>query len=156
MMEIQLDPIKWERFETWRLKQVIPDPPDFLRDVYEKRVLMELTGIRAEKYDSPEHREELLKLQEKNKTKEVPRNNQNHNFEILMEMHTKLFKTTGIEDSIPILMEIKAFVEHLGLIQPFYYVVNTYDKLFDVRCCEDLTMYFNYILTYRSHKISTK
>ena len=55
-----------QEFETLTRQFIIPDPNEELTHIYEMDKLVNLIGIRAEKYDSPEFSQELQQSQQLN------------------------------------------------------------------------------------------
>lgn len=85
---------------------VIPDPNDELIPMYEMEKIKNLLNIRAEKYDSPEHQEELIKLKKEHigankgnstnhKEFKVARNKQNPNYTNLFNFLNQIRKLSS-------------------------------------------------------------
>ena len=159
-----------QEFRNYLEKQIIPDPPNdllhydengifvckpgHLLTIYEKRILYEHSYLRAEKYDSPEHQEELKKIQAKsdNQTK-VPRNIQNPNYDILMNYYEKIVTAPTLQRAIKELDRMHKFMNSFGLIRKFQYkpmFLETTLPHLDPRFFEkeeDLPLFLNYLLT---------
>lgn len=151
---------KYNKYKSFIDKQIITDPPDELREIYEQRVLSELTNIRAEKYDSPENKKELLELQKNTKTKEIPRNIQNPNYDYIMKNYKLTRKKHTPFGIVSICNNIHDYIMKLDLPNKFDNKFNYKPKLFnylvDVRCCEDLPMFFNYLFTFKFYELVEK
>ena len=139
---IKLSKQRLDQYAQFLDRQVIKVPSDDLLEIYERRVLTELSYLRAEKFDSPEHYRELRTLEH------VPRNIQNPNFDRLMGYYDRLNSNQHVEQTLQILVEIAEFlICELEVLEPFEYSPQIYEPQIDVRCCETLEQYFNYILT---------
>jgi len=147
-----------KNYEDFLSKQIIPDPPEELLTVYEKRVLNELSYLRAEKYDSPEHKEELKKIQDESKdSKKVPRNIQNPNYDILMKFYYDIVNSKTLSYAISYIVEMKDFLDSFGLIKSFTYQPSLLSYILDPRCFQnDLEMFLHYLLTKVKHKLTAK
>lgn len=137
-------------FRAYINKQVIKDPPDNLVLIYEQSVLTDLSYIRAEKYDSPEWKDELH-------NDKIPHNIQNPNYDRLMQMHAALMKSPNIvKAAMTHLKNIKDMLTlELKLIPDFKYKPQLLHERIDVRCCrinQDIRLLFNYFLTEIYHR----
>tara|TARA_R100001163_G_C5061930_1_gene198904 strand:+ start:1887 stop:2645 length:759 start_codon:yes stop_codon:yes gene_type:complete len=132
-------------------KQIIPDPTEELLEIYEKRILYELSYLRAEKYDSPEHAKELKRVQIREKNDIIPRNIQNPNFDKLMDYYNKIIgpKTEqSFSEIIKIHRELYDFMMSFNFVPRFEYKLQYLDPLPDPRCIEtDIVLYMAYLLT---------
>jgi len=141
-------------------KQVIVDPTDKLLEIYEKRILNELSYLRAEKYDSPEHQSELKTLQEKNENDKIPRNIQNSNYDKLLSFHAKLQppdkkdkknkdkSDITIIEAITIIKELYDFMMSFKFAPRFELKIAYLDHDLDPRCFEsNAQLYLCYLLT---------
>lgn len=151
-------------FENYLKKQVIGVPTNNLRSIYERRILYEISYLRAEKYDSPENAEELREFQANNRSKQIPRGIQNKNFDNLLKYHSKLldspsqkppYPALSISDAVKLLKELNQYV------CSFYKYVKTdprpqvwefqpkfLEPIPDPRCVQhDPNMFFCYLLT---------
>jgi hypothetical protein len=137
--------IDTSKYKEWIAKQIVPKPPDGLREIYEKRVLTEQSYIRAEMYDSPENIDKFKKLN----VSKIPHNIQNPNYSKVLEYYDQIIKSITPYDALKIILELISFINSLGTIK-ISYTPNIYTELFDVRCCENLEQYFNYLLTFKS------
>lgn len=160
---------KYMEYCNYINKQIVPDPPDDLREMYEQRVLVELSFLRAEKFDSPEHREELKNIA---KNGEVPRNIQNGNYDQLIKYYKAIVKSNTPLQVVSHCIKIKEFLEkihkrvntqgtntQLGKTQgflPFIYKPKYLNYSIDVRCCDTLELYFNYMITLKLHQLTDK
>jgi hypothetical protein len=152
-------------FEEYLSKQVIAkNPTNNLRNIYERRILYEISYLRAEKYDSPENAEELRELQIKNKSNQIPRGVQNKNFDTLLKYHSKLLESPSEKPPYPALSikgAVKLLEELNGFVCGFYQYVKSdpvpvkwkfepkfLESLPDPRCVQgDPNMFFCYLLT---------
>lgn len=141
-----------EQYVDFINRQIIPDPPDELREIYEMRVLTELSYLKAEMYDSPEHADDLRDIQEREGNDTVPRNIQNPNFTRMLEFYDMINQEKNMDGVLAGITKLKRFLESLNLekVGPIEYEPGVYDEIFDVRCCSNLGQYFNYLLT-RKH-----
>jgi len=149
-------------------QQVINEPSEELLVIYEKRILHELSYLRAERYDSPEHQEELKQLQKKEGNDKIPRNNQNPNYDKLIGFYEKLIDVKGQKDkkpanySIPqvveILEELYQFMISFSFFPHFELKLAYLSPLVDPRCVqEDANLYFCYLLTkFRDQILSSR
>lgn len=138
-----------KRFQSFIEKQVIPEPNEELLEIYEKRILQEACYIRAEKYDSPEHQEELKKVLKEKNTSKIPRNNQNPNYDKLLTLYSQIEEQGNLMDAISKITEIDQFVTSLNVF-PNKKKLELYllDPLPDPRCIEeDYNMILSYFLT---------
>lgn len=149
-----------ERYNEFLEKQVVKKPSDKLLEIYEKRVLHELSYIRAEKYDSPEHQKELKELQIKNGNEKIPRNMQNPNYDKLMSYLQKLQEPEqkdkksappqdiNIIDAVKIIKELYDFMMGFEAMPKFELKIAYLNVYLDPRCFErDIELYMCYLLT---------
>lgn len=149
-----------ERYKEYINKQVIVIPTDKLLEIYEKRILHELSYLRAEKYDSPEHKEELKKVMEKNGNDKIPRNIQNPNYDKLMSYYQRLQPPDkkdkkqkdkldiSITEAIIILKELYDFMMSFSFAPRFEFLIAYLDRDLDPRCFEtNPQLYLCYLLT---------
>jgi len=155
-----------EEFEKYLSKQVIAkNPTNNLRSIYERRILYEISFLRAEKYDSPEHVEELKELQKNNGSKQIPRGIQNKNFDTLLDYHSKLldspsekppYPALNIQDAVKLLYNLNIFIcgfYHYVKSGPVIPVKWKFEPMFldpipDPRCVQsNPNMYFCYLLS---------
>ena len=152
-------------FKEYLSKQVIDIPTNNLRNIYEKRILYEISYLRAEKYDSPENAEELKELQKTTKSKNVPRGIQNKNFDTLLKYHSKLFESPSekppypalsVLDAVALLKELNQYIcswykyvtTSVPLPVPWTFMPRFLSPLPDVRCVQhDPNLFFCYLLT---------
>lgn len=137
---------------------IVPDPPERLIQIYETDKLVNLLGIRAEKYDSPEFSQELSKLKEQfylankesgtgNKEFQVPRNIQNPNYNAVLSF-LKSFRAKGDPaDKLELFVKFVEFCHKFNKnIDNSHQPVKLTDKP-DVRCIRTIDEYANYIYT---------
>lgn len=147
-------------FQDYLKRQIIPDPPAELLTIYEKRILHDHSYLRAEKYDSPEHQEELKKIQAKSDNpNKVPRNIQNPNYDKLMNFHERIVTALTIPEAHKIIIELHEFMNSFDLIRKFQFqpVFLEVDLILDPRFFEqepDLPLYLNYLLTKVRNRIA--
>lgn len=165
--EIRLIKIKTKdlkKYEDFLSNQIIPDPPEELLIVYEKRVLHEMSYLRAEKYDSPEHQEELRAIQAEmsgsDKSK-VPRNIQNPNYNKLLKFYDAIVGSSTLSEAIENIGQLISFLQGFdfwlkkwGGSNGFDYTPGILSKFLDPRCFQkDPEMYFHYLLTKVKHRL---
>lgn len=155
-----------EEFEKYLSKQVIAkNPTNNLRNIYERRILYEISFLRAEKYDSPEHLEELKEIQKNNESKQVPRGIQNKNFDTLLEYHSKLldspsekppYPALNIQGAVKLLHDLNIFIcgfydyVKSGPVMPvkWKFEPRFLDPIPDPRCVQhDPNLFFCYLLS---------
>lgn len=143
-----------DKFKKYLEAQVIPDPPDDLLTVYEMRVLHEHSFLRAEKYDSPEHQQELKEIQKENGDfRKIPRNIQNPNYDRLMDFYDQIIKSKSIPECIDLINQLHQFMDSFGLIKKFNWTPSFLESdlpQLDPRLFEqepDLPLYLSYLLT---------
>lgn len=145
-------------FKKFLDQQVINQPSDELLEMYEKRILHELSYLRAERYDSPEHQKELKQLQKEAGNDKIPRNNQNPNYDKLIGFYEKLIDVEGqkkkkpanysIHQVIEILNELYQFLISFSFFPHFELKLAYLSPLVDPRCVqEDPNLYLCYLLT---------
>lgn len=151
-------------FEDYLKKQVIKGPTKNLRNIYERRILYEISYLRAEKYDSPENAEELKEFMQNNKSKEPPRGIQNKNFDTLLKYHSKLLESPSqkppypalsMTDAVNLLRELNqylcGFYKYVKTVPPpkvWGFEPKILEPLPDPRCVQhDPNMFFCYLLT---------
>ena len=139
------------KFKKYLDNQVINKPSEALLVIYEKRILHELSYLRAEKYDSPEHQKELKQLQKESGNNKVPRNNQNPNYDKLIGFYEKLTNPKSkhsMSQAIEILQELYQFMTSFSFFPHFELKLAYLRPLVDPRCVqEDANLYFCYLLT---------
>lgn len=148
-------------FRAYLERQVIPDPPDDLLSVYEQRILHEHSYFRAEKYDSPEHQEELKKIQaESDNPDKVPRNIQNPNYDKLMDYYHKIVNSKTVPEAVNKINEMYNFLTGFNLVKKFKYqpvfLETSLDSL-DPRFFEqepDFSLFLSYLLTKVRNRIA--
>ena len=147
---------KQDEYQAFLKKQVIQEPSDELLEIYERRVLTDFSYLRAEKFDSPEHQSELKMIQETTNSNKIPRNIQNSNFDRLMQLYDQIVEAVDLTTAQQLLIQLRDFLTGLGVIPAFEYQAQLYQPIFDVRCSEDLPMYFNYLLTKVANRLANK
>ena len=145
------------RFKTYLDKQVIPDPTDELRIIYERRILYEISHLRAEKYDSPEHAEELKGIQTRTGTDNVPRGNQNPNFDRLLKYYDDLLESPSkkplrqpltLSQAIDLLSDLHCFITGFEHTPKWEFTPMIVQPKPDPRCVEEQpNLFFGYLLT---------
>jgi len=101
-------------FKNFIDQQIIKKPTPNLNEIYEKRILLDHSYLRAEKYDSPEHQETLKKIQQEAKNDTVPRHQQNPNFDVLIKHIETVNKSTSLESCVQNLQKLRTFVGNFG------------------------------------------
>jgi hypothetical protein len=152
-----------DRFKRYLDKQVISDPTEELRIIYERRILYEISHLRAEKYDSPEHIEELRKIQEKTNTDNVPRGNQNPNFDRLLKYYDDLLASPSkkplrpaitIQQAVDLLNDLHIFIMGFNHTPKWEYTPLILNPQPDPRCVQDKpNLFFGYLLTQFVNKL---
>lgn len=151
-----------KKFKEWLNSQVITHPTSELLEIYEKRILLDHSYLRAEKYDSPEHQQELKEIQKKEDNRQVPRNQQNPNFDQLMNHLDQVQSSKTFQEIINHLNEMRNFIHHFNfrkysLDQPYQpHFLNLKKDELDPRLFEQepyFDHYLNYLLTQYQYKI---
>jgi len=165
---LQLDQEYLDAMREFQSQQVIgDDPTDELLEIYQKRVLIDFSYLKAEKWYSPEHQNELKKRQASGEIgKEIPKNVINQNFVKLMALFNSIMivgsdgdfdEYSCIEDKIKKvyqkLIDLVNFVKQFTDVKYQIEDVCIYEPLMDVRFCQNLTQYFNYLLTFKYMKL---
>lgn len=139
--------------KEFQSKQIIKDDPsNELLEIYQKRVLIDYSYLKMEKWYSPEHQEELEDLKEKGVIgKEIPKNVINPNFKKLMKLYEEVMekKHESFQSFFEALQNLIKFVQSFPFVPKFDYSPCIYKPLMDVRFCQDLDQYFNYLLTFK-------
>jgi len=139
-------------------KQIIGhDPTDELREIYQKRVLIDFSYLKAEKWYSPEHQAELQRLQKNGEIgQEIPKNVINPNFVTLIAMFEIIVEADDLEDTYDAIMDLAKFVGQFTEVSYQEDDICIYEPLMDVRFCQDINQYFNYLLTFKHKKLVAK
>lgn len=152
--DIKFTDVELTKFKDYLQAQVIPDPPGELIEIYDKRVLHELSYLRAEKYDSPEWQTELEEEVWKNlkpgEEKVVPRNIQNPNYNKLLKYYHTILKQKSIPDVINQINQLVSFIRSFPFRPPFEFKPGFIVDLeaMDPRLYQDdLNLYLCYLLT---------
>lgn len=155
-------PIKdLKRYEGFLSRQIIQEPTDELLAIYEKRVLHEMSGLRAEKFDSPEHKEELKKIQQElDDQNKIPRNIQNPNYDKLMNHYKLIVSSSSLTGTIDHIQDLIGFLNQFEFWlggSRFDYQPGILSRFLDCRCFqEEPEMYFHYLLTKMKHIFQKK
>lgn len=103
-----------KKFKEWIDQQIIKKPTPDLLEIYERRILLDHSYLRAEKYDSPEHQQELQDIQKKEQNDKVPRNQQNPNFDKLMELLDNVQSSKSFHQITENLHQLRNFVHQFN------------------------------------------
>ncbi len=123
--------------------EIMKEPNDELCMIYEKRVLLDLSGMRIEKYDSPEYQDEVRRQNGK-----IVRNVNNPHYDQMIDYYNQIKKCQSADQLDYIISGLNDFLSELGLLEKAdLSKVGLYDKLIDVRCCQNMEMYHNYLIT---------
>lgn len=137
-----------KKYQQYLDQQIISDPTDELLSIYERRILNELSYLRAEKYDSPEHQTELKALQKKNQNDKVPRNIQNPNYDQLMSYYQKLDCSITVKQGVVLIKELHQFLMSFQFVPRFQLKIAIFPDSIDPRCIqEDPQLFLCYLLT---------
>ena len=161
LVTLEITAERLANFEQIINKCIIQKPNKELVKMYEMSKILDLTKIRAEKYDSIEFQEELKALKVADPTFKVQRGQQNPNY-------TKIFETLNnlrslhetwkkdVEkkpETVKNVEEAKKYLEDIISVVKTVVLTMNDEKIMiqklsvipDVRVISDLPMYFNYL-----------